>query len=285
MVAGQQELPDTDILLHGTKIEQVGAGLVAPAGAQVIDAQHRVCTPGIVDMYVGCVLTQPNIECSRHLLCRPAGACRHSHAGVYGWPEVWAREDGNEMTNPAFPQVRAIDAYDPIDSAIPLILGGGVTTSQILPGSGNTMGGEGFIVKMRGHTVRDAYYPGSPRFLKHALGENPKVCAATLALPLAVPRALIAALPCGCGCGCDTTACVRVGPVVPLVAARMLVTSSSSPPLWRCLRRSKDVTPMSRMGSAWIMRQKYEQAAKLIAAQEAWCLDPHTRRGADRADE
>jgi len=70
------------------------------------------------------------------------------------------------------------DRYDPIDAAIPLILSGGVTTSQILPGSGNAMGGEGFIVKMRGRTVRDAYYPGSPRLLKHALGENPKVRAA-----------------------------------------------------------------------------------------------------------
>ena len=50
-----------------------------------------------------------------------------------------------------------------------------MTTAQILPGSGNCMGGEGFIVKMRGSTVRDAYVPGSPRLLKHALGENPKV--------------------------------------------------------------------------------------------------------------
>ncbi len=29
----------------------------------------------------------------------------HSHIGVYAWPEIEATQDGNEMTNPIFPQV------------------------------------------------------------------------------------------------------------------------------------------------------------------------------------
>jgi hypothetical protein len=54
----------------------------------------------------------------------------HNHAGVYPWPELEGTSDDNEMTNPTFPQVRAIDALDPEDWAIPLILAAGVTTAQ-----------------------------------------------------------------------------------------------------------------------------------------------------------
>ena len=42
---------------------------------------------------------------------------------------------------------------DPEDPAIPMIRSGGVTTSLVLPGSGNVMGGEAVYVKLRGNTV------------------------------------------------------------------------------------------------------------------------------------
>jgi imidazolonepropionase-like amidohydrolase len=78
------------------------------------------------------------------------------------------------MTNPTFPAVRAIDAFDPEDPAIPLIVSGGVTASQILPGSGNVMGGQAVAVKYRGKTVREMAIAGAPVALKFACGENPK---------------------------------------------------------------------------------------------------------------
>lgn len=78
------------------------------------------------------------------------------------------------MTNPTFPAVRAIDAFDPEDPAIPLILSSGVTSSQILPGSGNVMGGQALAVKYKGKTVRDMAISGAPVALKFACGENPK---------------------------------------------------------------------------------------------------------------
>ncbi len=35
----------------------------------------------------------------------------HSHLGVYSYPEdAHATQDGNEMTDPALPQIRALDA-------------------------------------------------------------------------------------------------------------------------------------------------------------------------------
>lgn len=72
------------------------------------------------------------------------------------------------MTNPTFPAVRAIDAFDPEDAAIPLILASGVTASQILPGSGNVMGGQAVAVKFRGATVGEMAIPNAPVALKFA---------------------------------------------------------------------------------------------------------------------
>jgi len=33
-------------------------------------------------------------------------------------------------------------------------------------------------------------------------------------------------------------------------------------------------TPMSRLGSAWVMRRRLEQARALVHAQDAWCTAP-----------
>jgi len=44
----------------------------------------------------------------------------------------------------------------------------GVTTSQVMPGSGNVMGGEGGLFKMRGKSVEDMFIENSPRLLKMA---------------------------------------------------------------------------------------------------------------------
>ena len=39
----------------------------------------------------------------------------------------------------------------------------------------------------------------------------------------------------------------------------------------RVYGQGKGVTPMSRMGIAWVMREAFERAAKLHAAQTQWC--------------
>ena len=141
-------LKDTDLLLVGGKVAAIGASLPAPAGAVVVPARGRIVTPGLVDM--------------------------HSHLGVYPAPYAKAHADGNEMTGPLTPMVRAIDAFDPEDIAIPKALAGGVTTALILPGSGNIMGGQALYVKLRGRTVGQMAIRNPPRALKMAMGENPK---------------------------------------------------------------------------------------------------------------
>ena len=141
-------LPDTDILLENGKITAVAKGIPLPDGAREIDVRGRILTPGLVDM--------------------------HSHLGVYGAPNAKAHADGNEMTGPTTPAVRALDGFDPEDPAIARAVAGGVTTSLILPGSGNAVGGQAFYVKLRGHTVAEMALPRPPRSMKWAMGENPK---------------------------------------------------------------------------------------------------------------
>lgn len=90
--------------------------------------------------------------------------------------------DTNEISNtPVTPFVKSIDGINPDDLAIEITNGGGVTTSLILPGSGNLIGGEAYIIKHRppkSNLVSDLliHYKDteSPnfRYVKMACGEN-----------------------------------------------------------------------------------------------------------------
>ncbi len=99
----------------------------------------------------------------------------HSHIGVYPIPHADAHSDGNEVTKAATPHAKAEYGYWSNDPAIRFALAGGVTTALILPGSANLIGGEGYTVQMKfGRHPREVAYPGAPRTLKMACGENPK---------------------------------------------------------------------------------------------------------------
>ena len=138
-----------DVLIRDGKIAAVAARIEPPAGAQVLDAAGRWVLPGIVDM--------------------------HSHMGVYPWPSVDANSDGNEMTDPISPWMRAADAIWAEDPQFALARAGGVTTAQVIPGSGNLIGGEGVTLKLRpADDIGDMVFKGAPRGIKMALGENPK---------------------------------------------------------------------------------------------------------------
>jgi imidazolonepropionase-like amidohydrolase len=138
-----------DVLIEKGRITAVGANLSAPPEARVIDAQGRWVTPGLIDV--------------------------HSHLGVYPSPNVNAHSDGNEMTDPVTPNVWAEHAVWPQDPGLQTALAGGVTTLQILPGSGNLIGGRGVTLKNVPATTTQAMkFPGAKHGLKMACGENPK---------------------------------------------------------------------------------------------------------------
>jgi imidazolonepropionase-like amidohydrolase len=139
------------VVQHG-KILAVGTADATPipAGAVVHDLAGKVIIPGLVDT--------------------------HSHIGIWPRPHVPAHEDGNEGSGPVQPGLRALDAIWPDDPGIRMATAGGVTTANIMPGSGNVIGGQTLYVKLRGHTVAEMRIADAPVLggLKMANGENPK---------------------------------------------------------------------------------------------------------------
>ena len=94
---------------------------------------------------------------------------------MYAAPATEAESDGNEMTNPVTAEVWAEHSFWPQDPQIPLAIAGGVTTIQVLPGSGNLIGGRSAVLKLiPARTVQEMKFPGARYGLKVACGENPK---------------------------------------------------------------------------------------------------------------
>lgn len=143
-----ERIDDADVLFVDGKITQVGKALVAD-DATKIDAQGKWVTPGIIDV--------------------------HSHLGVYPSPSVESHADGNEMTNPVTAQVWAEHSVWPQDPGFQAARAGGITTLQILPGSGNLIGGRGVTLRnVPSESVQGMKFPDAPYGMKMACGENPK---------------------------------------------------------------------------------------------------------------
>ena len=151
LIGDGTEVAEGHIVLADGKIVSVGSGAPTdvPSGAQRIDARGKVITPGLIDT--------------------------HSHLGVYPTPRLRAHMDGNEMTTPVTPGSRVIDAFWPQDPGIERAVAGGTTTIQVLPGSGNLIGGRAATLKLRHATTsRAMHLRGARDGLKMACGENPK---------------------------------------------------------------------------------------------------------------
>ncbi|MBQ4180901.1 MAG: amidohydrolase [Firmicutes bacterium] len=131
------------------KIVFVGKEFDAPSDAKVINARGKYVTPGLID----------------------------AHTHISNFADMTDRNsqiDGNEMSDPITPQVRAIDAVYPFENGIKLARAAGFTTVCILPGSANLIGGIGQTFKLKkAQFVEDMVMPGT-EVMKFALGENPR---------------------------------------------------------------------------------------------------------------
>ncbi len=138
------------VIAEGKIVAVGGPETPIPAGAQIIDATGKTIIPGLVDT--------------------------HSHIGIYPKPSIPAHSDGNEGSGAVQSGLRALDAIWPDDPGIRMALAGGVTTANIMPGSGNVIGGQTLYVKLRGRTIEEMrLIPGMVLGgLKMANGENPK---------------------------------------------------------------------------------------------------------------
>ncbi len=141
MTVTHGNIKNGSIYVKDGKIAAVGENVSAPASATVIDAGGKYVTPGIIDS--------------------------HSHIAL--------DNDVNEATSPVTPQMMMLDAFDYRDKAVYRALAGGVTTSLLLHGSANMIGGQAIVIKHKYGENRDAMlFPGAPRSIKFASGENPK---------------------------------------------------------------------------------------------------------------
>ena len=133
-------LLNTDVLVKNGKIAAIGKNL-SDASAKIIDGTGKYLSPGIID--------------------------EHSHiAGTGGI---------NECSQSVTSEVRIGDIIDPEDIDIYRQLSGGVTTSHILHGSCNTIGGQTQLIKLRwGASAEQLKFAGADPFIKFALGENVK---------------------------------------------------------------------------------------------------------------
>lgn len=121
-IAGN-EISNGVLVVQNGKIVAVGAtgSVTIPAGAKRVDATGKVIMPGIVDS--------------------------HSHIGSV---------EGGDGSAPIQPEVRVLDAVNVRATTMQKARSGGVTTVNVMPGSGHLSSGQTLYLKLRqGNTIDD----------------------------------------------------------------------------------------------------------------------------------
>ena len=133
-------LQNADVLIENGKIKTIGKNINAKA-SRIIDASGKHITAGMID--------------------------EHSHIAASGGI--------NEGSQSSSAEVRIGDIINSEDVNIYRQLAGGVTTSQVLHGSANPVGGQAQMIKLRwGKLPEELKLTGGDTFIKFALGENVK---------------------------------------------------------------------------------------------------------------
>ncbi len=137
---------------EGKRIKRVGLMEEAPRpkdGEQVLDVRGAWVMPGMIDA--------------------------HSHIGITEETRGAIGDDCNEESGAVQPQLRAIDAINPMDPAFHDAIMAGITSVMTGPGSANVVGGQFVFMKTQGRCV-DRMVVKAPAAMKVAFGENPKTC-------------------------------------------------------------------------------------------------------------
>lgn len=125
-----EPIEDGTLVVQGGKVVALGrTGSVSlPANAVIHDVKGRVLMPGLVDT--------------------------HSHIGD---------GSGGDRSNALHPEVRIIDAIDVRSKGFRKALAGGITTVNVMPGSGHLMSGQTAYLKIRpANTIYDMLFCPDP---------------------------------------------------------------------------------------------------------------------------
>ena len=137
------------VLVNEGKIVSVGKDIAVPENCEIFDACGGFVMPGIIDA--------------------------HCHIGMWEDGLGFEGDDGNEITDPVTPQLRAIDAINPMDRSFIEAYENGITCVCTGPGSANVIGGQFATIKTKGNRI-DNMIVQQTASMKVAFGENPKRC-------------------------------------------------------------------------------------------------------------
>ena len=113
------DLAKGTLLIKGGKITALGSNILIPADADIKDMKGQIIMPGIVDS--------------------------HSHIGS---------GEGADSSAPIQPEIRISDSVNVENTSIRRAQAGGLTTVNVMPGSGHLLSGQTVYLKLRsGHTI------------------------------------------------------------------------------------------------------------------------------------
>ena len=139
------------ILIENDKIVTVAPQMTLPSDVELIDFGRVSLMPGMV-------------EAHSHLI---------AHDWNYAEDAYESNGNGGSLGKACSPEVDYYYHFDPRHRHLDDALAGGVTSANILPGSGKIITGTGFAAKMHGKTREELVIKRNTG-VKIALGENPK---------------------------------------------------------------------------------------------------------------
>ena len=126
-------IKDGVVLVENGKIKAIGpaSSINIPSGWKTLEA--AVVTPGLIDAHGTVGLS-----------------------GLLNGKDQAHDQEQLEGSSPIQPELRAIDAYNPLDPLVPYLRSFGVTTVHTGHAPGETVSGGTIVVKLHGTTVEDS---------------------------------------------------------------------------------------------------------------------------------
>jgi imidazolonepropionase-like amidohydrolase len=123
-------IEDGTVVIANGKVQQIGKGIAAPAGAEVIAARGLVVTPGLIDPLTQIGLVEISLEKS----------ARDDH------------QAGDDAIRAGF---RASDGYNPASAVIPVVRAEGLTSAGVIP-TGGLISGQSLWADLEGATAEES---------------------------------------------------------------------------------------------------------------------------------